>query len=124
MAGALTLGCAGAGGAKQAPEPLAPELPAQQRAVELIEQDAGRLGNVWVRCTPADARILLEGVLQGTCAMLAEAGRGLTVTDQRLHRLEVKHRGFHPYVTYVAPGGTRATLEVKLVPLAAEEKAP
>ncbi|HLT28950.1 MAG TPA: hypothetical protein VK013_02845 [Myxococcaceae bacterium] len=123
MVAAFT-GCAGTGPAKDAAGGTSGDVPAQRRAVELLEQDAGRKGNVWIRCTPAEAVILLEGVPQGTCGMLVEAGRGLTVTDRRLHRLEVKHRGFHPYVTYVAPGGTRATLQVTLRPLAGQEKAP
>lgn len=123
ISGALA-GCAGTRNTKSAPDATPNDVPAQQRAVELLEQDAGRKGNVWIRCEPAEAVILLEGVLQGTCGMLAEAGRGLTVTDRRLHRLEVKQRGFHPYVTYVAPGGTRTTLQVTLQPLAGQEKAP
>lgn len=98
--------------------------PSVERAQGALVEPTGRRGNVWLACEPAEAQIVLEGVLQGTCGALAGAGRGLTVEGRSLHRLEVKLPGHQTYVTYIAPGGARATLSVRLVPLASEEKAP
>jgi len=96
--------------------------PSVQRAQEAMVEESGRRGNVWISCRPEAAQIVLDGVLQGTCGDLAAAGRGLTVKGQSLHRLEVRLAGHQTYVTYIAPGGARATLSVQLVPF--EEKAP
>lgn len=98
--------------------------PSVERAQEAMIETSGRRGNVWLSCLPESAQIILEGVLQGRCGDLAAAGRGLTVKGQSLHRLEVRLPGHQTYVTYIAPGGARATLSVQLVPLASEEKAP
>lgn len=98
--------------------------PSVERAQEAMVEQEGRRGNVWLSCTPGEARIHLDGVLQGTCADLQAAGRGLTVKGQGLHRLEVKHPGHQTYVTYIAPGGARATMTVQLIPRSSEEKAP
>jgi PEGA domain-containing protein len=71
-------------------------------------------GAVRLRCTPAGAEVSMDGVPVGMCSDFADrtplrVGRGM-------HRLEVTMQGYLPYVTYFAPAGARAVLEIQLSP--------
>ena len=107
MAVVLLIGCAA---------PQTPEDRMRERARALISEDEARRGNVWIACEPGDAEVSIDGLAQGTCAQLGALDRGLGVAPDRMHRLEVKKRGYLPYVTYIAPGGARAALRVRLSP--------
>ncbi|CAM3320527.1 PEGA domain-containing protein [Corallococcus sp. ZKHCc1 1396] len=110
LAALLTAGCA----AKQ-------EQPATMaRARELMAAAEGKRGDVVLRCEPADAEVLLDGVQQGLCSDFSSASRSLRLGDAGFHQVQVKKRGFWPYTTYYEPSGARVTLKVKLRPTAPE----
>ncbi|MCY1047027.1 PEGA domain-containing protein [Corallococcus sp. bb12-1] len=107
---ALTVGCA----AKQ-------EQPATvARARELMASAGGKRGDLVLRCEPADAEVLLDGVQQGLCSDFSSVSRSLRLSDAGFHQVEVKKRGFWPYTTYYEPSGARVTLKVKLRPVVPE----
>ena len=106
----LTGGCA----AKQ-------EQPATvARAEQLMAANAAKRGDLVLRCEPADAQVLLDGVEQGTCSDYAGVSRSLRLMDAGFPQVEVKKRGFYPYTTYYQPSGARVSLNVKLRPLGPE----
>ncbi|GMT99462.1 hypothetical protein KH5H1_35810 [Corallococcus caeni] len=110
LAVALTGGCA-----------TPSEQPATvARAEALMASNASKRGDLVLRCEPADAQVLLDGVEQGTCTDFAGVSRSLRLGDPGFHQVEVKKRGFYPYTTYYQPSGARVTLKVKLRPLAPE----
>lgn len=110
LVAALMVGCA----AKQ-------EQPATvARAQELMAAAEGKRGDVVLRCEPADAEVLLDGVQQGLCSDFSSVSRSLRLADEGFHQVEVKKRGFWPYTTYYAPSGARVTLKVKLRPVTPE----
>ena len=88
------------------------------RARQLLDASARTRGNVVLRCTPQDAEVLLDGVLQGLCSDFEPASAGLTV-GEGLHGIEVRRDGYWPYTTYVEPHNARATLRATLRPMAA-----
>ena len=71
-----------------------------------------------LRCSPADAEVLLDGVMQGLCSDFAPLSAGLSV-GEGLHAIEVRRDGYWPYTTYVEPHNARATLRAELRPMAA-----
>lgn len=58
----------------------------------------------------------VDGVPRGSCADFGGAPAALSV-GEGLHRIEVTKSGFLPYTTYYEPGGVRAALTVRLLPL-------
>ncbi|RYZ37709.1 MAG: PEGA domain-containing protein [Myxococcaceae bacterium] len=90
------------------------------RAQELMAAAEGKRGDVVLRCEPADAEVLLDGVQQGLCSDFSSVSRSLRLADEGFHQVEVKKRGFWPYTTYYAPSGARVTLKVKLRPVTPE----
>jgi len=107
MAALLLAGCA----AHEPPATVA-------RARQLLDASARTRGNVVLRCSPQDAEVLLDGVLQGLCSDFEPASAGLTV-GEGLHGIEVRRDGYWPYTTYVEPHNARATLRATLRPMAA-----
>ncbi|RKH68051.1 PEGA domain-containing protein [Corallococcus aberystwythensis] len=106
----LTGGCA----AKQ-------EQPATvARAEQLMASNSAKRGDLVLRCEPADAQVLLDGVEQGTCTDFAGVSRSLRLGAAGFHQVVVKKRGFYPYTTYYEPSGARVTLKVKLRPVGTE----
>jgi len=71
-------------------------------------------GAVRLRCTPAEAGVALDGVPVGMCSDFQD--RTPLGMGGGMHRLEVTMQGYWPYVTYFAPFGARAVLEVQLSP--------
>lgn len=67
-----------------------------------------------LQCQPADAEVLVDGVLQGLCSDFAEQGIGL---DEAAHHVEVRKPGFSPFFTAVQAGRARTGLKVELRPL-------
>lgn len=90
------------------------------RARQLLDASRRTRGNVLLRCTPRDAEVLLDGVLQGLCSDFEPASAGLTV-GEGLHGIEVRRDGYWPYTTYVEPHHARATLRATLRPVAASD---
>jgi hypothetical protein len=92
-----------------------PSPPATLARAEQLLQDstAPRSANVLLRCTPRDAEVLVDGVLQGLCSDFEALPAGLSV-GEGLHQIEVRRQGYWPYTTYVEPQGTRATLRASL----------
>jgi hypothetical protein len=64
-------------------------------------------------CAPADAEVLLDGVLQGICADFQTTGLML---DDAPHQVEVRKPGFSPFFTAVQAGRARAAMRVELKP--------
>ena len=71
-----------------------------------------------LRCSPSDAEVVLDGVLQGLCSDFEALPAGLTV-GAGLHAIEGRREGYWPYTTYVEPHNARATLRATLRPMAA-----
>lgn len=71
-------------------------------------------GAVRLRCTPAGAAVALDGVPVGMCSDFAD--RTPLRMGGGMHRLEMTMQGYWPYVTYFAPAGARAVLEIQLSP--------
>ncbi len=92
--------------------------PTVARARQLLDDTGRRRGNVVLRCSPADAEVLLDGVTQGLCSDFAPLSAGLSV-GEGLHAIEVRRDGYWPYTTYVEPHNARATLRAELRPMAA-----
>ncbi|HEY8208649.1 MAG TPA: PEGA domain-containing protein [Myxococcaceae bacterium] len=74
----------------------------------------GRGGAVRLRCTPAEAAVALDGEPVGMCSDFQD--RTPLRMGGGMHRLEVTMQGYWPYVTYFAPEGARAVLEIQLSP--------
>jgi hypothetical protein len=107
---ALGAGCA----AKQdAPATVA-------RANALLAASPRERGDLVLRCEPADAQVVVDGVEQGKCSDYAGDTRSLRLPDSGFHQVQVKKAGHWPYTTYYEPGGTRVTLRVKLRPMTQE----
>jgi hypothetical protein len=81
----------------------------------MVESPRRTAGDLWLRCEPTDAEVLVDGVPQGHCEDFDGQTRGLVV-GEGMHRVEVKKEGFWPYVSYYAPSGARAALSVRLQP--------
>lgn len=92
-----------------------PPAPATLARAEQLLQDSQRPhgADVLLRCTPRDAEVLVDGVLQGLCSDFEPLSAGLSV-GEGLHQIEVRRQGYWPYTTYVEPQGTRATLRASL----------
>ena len=75
---------------------------------------AGSGGAIRLRCTPAESAVALDGVPVGLCSDFAD--RTPLRMAGGMHRLELTMQGYWPYVTYFAPEGARAVLEVQLSP--------
>jgi hypothetical protein len=71
-------------------------------------------GAVRLRCTPAEAAVALDGEPVGMCSDFQD--RTPLRMAGGMHRLDVTMQGYWPYVTYFAPEGARAVLEVQLSP--------
>ncbi|HEY3452840.1 MAG TPA: hypothetical protein VGK67_41230 [Myxococcales bacterium] len=67
-----------------------------------------------LQCSPAEAEVAVDGVLQGSCADVE--GRMLPLAGDGDHRIEVKQAGFRPYAVELAAGNARTRLKVELVP--------
>lgn len=90
------------------------------RARELMASAESNRGDLVLRCEPADAEVLLDGVQQGTCGDFSGVSRSLRLGEAGFHQVEVKKRGYWPYTTYYEPSGARVTLKVKLRPVVPE----
>jgi hypothetical protein len=66
-----------------------------------------------LKCSPADAEVLVDGVLQGRCVDLE--GRILPLS-KGMHGVEVKKGGFRPYSAMVEAGKARTLLSTELSP--------
>ena len=80
-------------------------------------QTKGREGNggsVRLVCSVPQATVALDGVPVGMCSDFQD--RTPLPVSPGMHRLEVTMQGYWPYVTYFAPEGARAVLEVQLSP--------
>lgn len=73
----------------------------------------GVRGEVRLRCSQADAQVLLDGVPAGRCDDFA----GGLKLEEGSHALEVRKAGFAPWSVQVEAGGTRTSLQAELVPL-------
>lgn len=71
-------------------------------------------GEVRLRCTPAEAAVAVDGVPVGMCSDFED--RTPLRMGGGMHRLEVTMQGYLPYVTYLAPAGARAVLDIQLSP--------
>jgi len=67
-----------------------------------------------LQCSPAEAEVAVDGVLQGTCADVE--GRVLPLSGDGGHRIEVRRAGFRPYMVVLAAGNARTRLKVELSP--------
>lgn len=102
------------------------ELPSvgQARAVLHRAQGSGaadRTGQLWLRCSPEDAGVWVDGIARGNCQQLAGRGLTLEAVGGGMHRVDVKKDGFWPYVTYYDPDGVKAALTIRLRPLGQSE---
>ncbi|MGC4113381.1 MAG: hypothetical protein QM765_01640 [Myxococcales bacterium] len=66
-----------------------------------------------LQCSPGEAEVAVDGVLQGTCADVE--GRMLPLSNGG-HRIEVRKAGFRPYTVELAAGNARTRLKVELAP--------
>ncbi len=103
MLGALLAGCASAS------TPVEQLLADNERALHPRDVEAG----VVMYCSPPDAEVLLDGVLQGRCRDLE--GQLLRM-DEGGHRVQVNKPGTRPYEARVAAGMARTVLRVQLEP--------
>jgi len=71
-------------------------------------------GDLKLDCSPKDAEVLLDGVLQGTCEDFADQ---LLRLDEADHVVEVGKIGFQPYRIVVQAGRTRTALKAQLAPM-------
>jgi hypothetical protein len=76
-------------------------------------------GRVFLRCTPSDAVVLLDGVQQGVCSDFAGEARSMRV-GAGLHRVEVRKQGHLPFVAYCDPGVAAQRMDVSLAPAAGD----
>ena len=77
---------------------------------------AGRPGptsGLRLRCDPADATVLVDDEVEGSCALFAR--RPLALAPGR-HRLEVGATGHYPEYLEIEVGRRARSLEVRLVP--------
>lgn len=75
-------------------------------------QGARRVGSsVLLRCGPAEAEVLLDGVLQGSCADVRDQTVPLATGA---HRIAVRKVGYRPYEVQIDAGSTRTSLQVQL----------
>lgn len=66
-----------------------------------------------VECAPAEAEVFLDGVLQGTCALLSRPETLVRSSGGR-HSLEVLAKGFVPHRTVVEGSGITAGFSIRL----------
>lgn len=104
--GLLALGLA----ACRTPSPVEAALAPHEAALRQAREVESGLA---LRCEPPEAEVLIDGVLQGSCADFA--GRTLSLSEGA-HRVDVTRAGFRPYQAQVAPGRARTGLQVQLVP--------
>jgi hypothetical protein len=64
-------------------------------------------------CEPADAEVLIDGVLQGRCS---DFEARVIPLAEGLHRVDVKKVGLRPYEAQVEAGRARAKLSAQLGP--------
>lgn len=100
----LLSGCAG-------PNPVERALAEHAAAVREAERAVPQ--GLLLSCAPKESEVLLDGVLQGSCAELRGQVIGL---EEGLHRVEIQRPGFAPYRAEIAAGRARTALEVMLVP--------
>ncbi len=85
---------------------------AEQRGTAKAER---AVEGLQLECGPAEAEVLLDGVMQGRCGDL-EPPRQIAV-DASPHRLEVRMVGHASYRAELMAGNARTRLTVRLVPL-------
>lgn len=66
-----------------------------------------------LRCSQADAEVVLDGVPQGTCDDYDGEPRALAL-GRGQRRLEVKKPGFAPWESFIEADGTRVVVDVTL----------
>lgn len=103
LAAVVGLGCA-------APGPMDSLLGQHSEALAQAREIAPGLD---LHCSPGEAEVAVDGVLQGTCADLD--GRILPM-GEGVHLIEVKRAGFRPYEVRLAAGKARTRLKVELAP--------
>lgn len=107
--GALLLLALGLG-ACRTPNPVEAALAPHEAA---LRQARAVESGLALSCEPPEAEVLIDGVLQGSCADFA--GRTWALTEGT-HRVDVSRAGYRPYRAEVAPGRARTGLQVQLVP--------
>lgn len=89
----------------------------------LFDSNAGSLrdvkpvpGELHLSCDQADAEVLVDGVLQGSCSDF-DGKVGALHLDDRGQLVEVRKSGFQTWQVRLSPGQTRTALQVQLAPM-------
>ncbi len=78
-----------------------------------LDQHSASLGALHLRCSEADAEVLVDGVPQGRCDDFSGHPRGLSL-QPGLRHIEVRKPGFAAWETWVQPERTKIAIEVEL----------
>ena len=79
-------------------------------------KNAAKRGNLFIRCEPEDAEILLDGIPQGSC--LDYVAKGLQINaSPALRKIVVTKTGYWSYEAMVALDRSKVNLSVQLQPM-------
>jgi hypothetical protein len=79
------------------------------------KKNTARRGNLWIRCEPEDAEVLLDGIPQGSC--LDYVAKDLQIKESPgLRKIVVTKTGYWPYEAMVVFDRSKVNLHVQLQP--------
>jgi hypothetical protein len=79
------------------------------------KKNTAKRGNLFIRCEPEDAEILLDGIPQGSC--LDYVAKGLQMKESfSLRKIVVTKAGYWPYEAMVVLDRSKVNLHVQLQP--------